>query len=68
MVWITCAISNGYPLSDQMVCWALHYVYQLCECKYYDIPQSLPKWSLARKKSYRLPIDQMSLLYSINIF
>ncbi len=65
LMWLVSAVSNGYMMSDSQVCWLLDYVYQLCECKRFEIPKTLDKWSLSKKRVSVLNPDQFSLLYSI---
>ena len=36
LIWYLVASSNGYHMSAVDVCWVLGYVYDLCQCPYYE--------------------------------
>lgn len=64
LVWFMMAVSKGYKLSDEQICWLLGYTYDLCNCEHYEqiIAEDIP---LKTIKMRTLSQDGKNLVYSI---
>jgi hypothetical protein len=65
IVWFIAAVSKGYVVSDEQICWILGYVHDLAECKHYEQIVHDEKLSTRAIKAKSLSQEGKNLVYSI---
>jgi hypothetical protein len=65
IIWFMAAVSKGYVLSNEQICWILGYVYDLSQCTNYEQIVHDNKLTVKTIKSRSLSQEGKNLVYSI---
>jgi len=65
VVWFMAAISKGYHISNEQICWILGYVYDLALCTRYEQINHDPQLQMRNIRMRTLDGDGKNLVYSI---
>ena len=65
IIWFMSAVSKGYILSMEQICWCLGYVYDLCQCSHYEQVDTEIEPKIKDMRLYSLSDEGKNLVYSI---
>jgi len=67
LVWFIVACEKGYVLSNEQIAWCYGYLYDLCQCGYYEDASVRPVnfKSFKKLRMHKIPETERHLLYSM---